>query len=114
MSSIKKTLELPYWDSRTKQFQLKRNGIPIDITDQTLILYIVRKDDESFTPIEKDIDDEGWFVDAQNGIFEVDFDTEGYIMIPGIYQAEIEWVEEKTSLMFYDIRVFKDIRHQPS
>jgi hypothetical protein len=114
MSSKKKTLEIPYWDSCVHQFQLKQDGNPVDITDQTLIFYIAKKDDESFTPIEKDIDDEGWFVDAQNGIFKVIFDTEGYVMAPGIYQAEIEWVDEETSLVFYDIRVFEDIRHQPS
>ena len=110
----KKTLEMPYWDTRVKQFQLKEDGTPIPITGQTLILYIEKENGGSFTSIEKNIDDEGWFVDPENGIFKVVFDTETYIMGPGNYRAEIEWVDEKTSLVFFDIRIFEDYRHTPS
>ncbi len=111
---MKKTLEIPYWDSRVKQFVLKENSTPIDITGQTIILYIEKENGGDFTPIEKDIDDEGWFVDPENGIFKVVFDTETYSMGPGNYRAEIEWVDEKTSLVFFDIRIFEDYRHTPS
>jgi len=108
---INKSLVIPYFDTVQEQFQIKENGTPKDITGQTLILYIKKKNDETFTPIEKDIDDEGWFDDAANGIFHIVIDTETYLMQPGNYQAEIEWVDQKTSLVFFEIRIIQDIRH---
>lgn len=111
LPKLKKTLELPYYDSHTYQFQIKENGSPVAITSETLIFYLKKKDDETFTPIEKNIGTEGWFVDPENGIFKVIIDTQTYSMDEGHYQAEVEWEDRKISLVFINIQVFTDIRH---
>lgn len=110
----KQTLELPYYDSRTKQYQIKQDGVAVDITGDTLIFYLKKPGDDEFTPIEKDIDDQGWFDDAANGIFHIIIDTATYLMEPGLYEAEIEWVDQKTTLVCLTITVLDDIRHKPS
>lgn len=113
LPKLKKTLELPYYDSHTYQFQIKENGSPVDITSETLIFYLKKKDDETFTPITKNIGTEGWFVDPENGIFNVIIDTQVYIMEEGYYEAEVEWEDRKISLVFIYITVFEDIRNEP-
>jgi|Deesub1362A_J573_1020465.scaffolds.fasta_scaffold00533_38 hypothetical protein len=115
MSDIPKrqTVVIPYYDTKIKQYQLKQNGSPVDLTGQTLIFYVKSLDNSNFTPIEKDVGNEGWIDDAQSGQFHVVIDTAQYSMVPGRYQAEIEWEDQKTSLVFLDITVTEDIRHTP-
>ena len=110
----KQTLTLPYYDSRTKQYQLKEDSVAVDITGDTIIFYLKKVDDASFTPINKDVDDEGWFDDAAKGIFHIIVDTQTYLMEPGLYEAEIEWVDQKTSLVFLTITVIDDIKNIPA
>jgi len=57
-------IEIPFFDSVTKQFQVKENGQPVDISGQTLIFYLEKNDGGDWTPIEKNIGDEGWIDNA--------------------------------------------------
>lgn len=107
---LKQYIEIPYKDSITRQYQLKEKGVAIDITGQTLFFYL-KSSVTGFTAIEKDIGLSGWFDDPENGIFHVIIDTDVYAMSVGTYRAEIEWTDRKSSLVFLDISVFEDVRH---
>ena len=108
---LKTVIEIPYKDSVTRQYQLKENGAAVVITGQTLIFYLEKKSGSGFTAIEKDIGLSGWFDEPGNGTFHIIIDTDVYVMPVGNYRAEIEWVNRKTSLVFFDILVIEDVRH---
>ena len=107
-----KEIRIPSGDTITLRFQiLEGSGITAsDLTAQTLIFYIKQKGNDAFTPIEKNVVNEGWFIDNTNKEIEVVIDTDTYLMPVGLYQAEIEWEDKDISLVFINISVYEDVR----
>lgn len=105
-------IRIPSGDTRSLRFQILEgnNKTASDLTAQTLILYIKQEGNDAFTPIEKNIVDEGWMVDNTNKEIEIIIDTDAYSMPVGLYQAEIEWEDKDISLVFINISIYEDIR----
>ena len=105
-------IRIPSGDTRRPRFQiLEGDGkTASDLTAQTIIFYIKQEGNDAFTPIEKNIVSEGWFIDNTNKEIEVVIDTDTYSMPVGVYQAEIEWEDKDISLVFMGISVYEDVR----
>ena len=110
---LRQEIRIPSGDVRRLRFQILEGGnkTASNLMAQTLIFYIKQEGNGDFTPIEKNIVNEGWFVDNANKEFEIVIDTDAYSMSIGEYQAEIEWEDKKASLVFMNISIYTDIRH---
>jgi hypothetical protein len=104
---VRKTINLPYGDKRTFKFQLMKNGTPVNLTGAQLIFYVKSVSDFDWQPKKLNV----VLDDPPSGKFSITLSTQDLKMKVGRYIAEIEWVNENFSLIYFDITIYEDVMH---